>query len=50
MDIPLIFIAMLLLAVIAKPIARLLHIPFGALLVVIGFAASELLTANGIDT
>ena len=50
MDIPLIFIGMLLLAVIAEPIARLLHIPFGALLVVIGFAGSELLTANGIDT
>ena len=50
MDIPLIFIGMLLLAVIAEPLARLLRLPFSALLVIIGFAGSELLTANGIDT
>ena len=41
---------MLLLDVIAEPIAKLLHIPFGALLVVTGSAASKLLTANSIDT
>lgn len=50
MDTALTFIGMLLLAVIAEPIARALHIPFSALLVLFGFAGSELLTANGIDT
>ena len=50
MDTLLIIIAMLLLAVIAEPLARLLRLPFSALLVLIGFAGSELLVANGIDT
>ena len=50
MDILLIFVAMLLLAVLSEPLARLLHLPFSALLVLIGFIGSELLVAGGVDT
>lgn len=50
MDTLLIIVAMLLLAVIAEPLARLLRLPFSALLVIIGFVGSELLVASGIDT
>lgn len=50
MDTILIIIAMLLLAVLTEPLARLLRLPFSALLVVIGFGGSELLVANDIDT
>lgn len=46
----LILSGLLLLAILIKPLAPRLHIPFSALLVVIGFAASELLVFSGIDT
>ena len=45
-----IFMAMLLLAMSVEPVARRLHIPFTALLVVVGFAGSELVVAAGGDT
>ena len=41
---------LLLLAIMVKPLATWLHIPFSALLVVIGFVASEVLVLSGIDT
>ena len=41
---------LLLLAIMVKPLAPRLHIPFSALLVIIGFAASEVLVLSGIDT
>jgi len=39
-----------LLAIAVQPLARKLHIPFSALLVITGFVASELLVFSGIDT
>lgn len=45
-----IVIAMLLLAVVTEPLSRRLHLPFSALLVLIGYFGSELLVASGIDT
>ena len=50
MDTLLVFAGMLLLAVISEPLARLIHLPFSALLVIIGFAGSEPLVAGDIDT
>ena len=41
---------MLLTALLVQPLAERLHVPFFALLVVVGFAGSELLVASGIDT
>ena len=46
----LILSGLLLLAIMVKPLAPRLHIPFSALLVIIGFSASELLVFSGIDT
>jgi CPA1 family monovalent cation:H+ antiporter len=46
----LILSGLLLLAIMVKPLAPRLHIPFSALLVVIGFSASEVLVFSGIDT
>lgn len=46
----LILSGLLLLALAVQPLARKLHIPFSALLVIIGFTASELLVFSGIDT
>ena len=46
----LILSGLLLLAIAVQPLARKLHIPFSALLVITGFAASELLVLAGIDT
>lgn len=43
-------IGMLLLALLMEPLARRLHFPFSAVLVVCGFAGSEALVAAGIDT
>lgn len=45
-----IFIGMLLLAVVCEPLARILRLPFSALLVLIGFIGSEILVAVDIDT
>lgn len=50
MDTPLIIVVMLLIAVMVEPLARLMRFPFSALLVIVGFAGSELLVATGIDT
>ena len=41
---------LLLLAIIVQPLARKIHLPFTATLVVAGFIASELLVMAGIDT
>jgi CPA1 family monovalent cation:H+ antiporter len=46
----LILSGLLLLAIAVQPLARILHIPFSALLVITGFVASELLVLAGIDT
>jgi len=46
----LILSGLLLLAIMIRPLARRLHIPFSALLVIVGFSASELLVFSGIDT
>ncbi|MEN8204475.1 MAG: sodium:proton antiporter [Pseudomonadota bacterium] len=46
----LILSGLLLLAIAVQPLAHKLHIPFSALLVITGFAASELLVLSGIDT
>ena len=46
----LILSGLLLLAIAVQPLAKKLHIPFSALLVITGFAASELLVLSGIDT
>jgi Na+:H+ antiporter len=50
MDTLMVFMAMLLIAVLSEPLAKLLRIPFTALLVLIGFMGSELLVAGGVDT
>ncbi|MEA3412254.1 MAG: cation:proton antiporter [Pseudomonadota bacterium] len=44
------FTAMLLVALIVEPLAEGLRLPFGAALVAVGFAGSELLVYFGIDT
>jgi CPA1 family monovalent cation:H+ antiporter len=44
------FMMMLLFAVLAAPIAERLRLPFSALLVLGGFAGSELIVAAGFDT
>ena len=41
---------MLLLALLIKPLAEKYYIPFAGLLVIVGFAGSELLVSMGIDT
>lgn len=41
---------MLLLALLLKPIAERFHIPFAGLLIITGFAGSELMVAYGMDT
>ena len=46
----LIFSGLLFLALALQPLAQRLHLPFTVVLVVAGFAASELLVAAGIDT
>ena len=50
MNILMIFMAMLLVAMSVEPVARRLHVPFTALLVLVGFAGSELIVAAGGDT
>lgn len=44
------FIAMLLLALLLEPLARLARLPFTAALVTVGFAGSQLIVGAGIDT
>ncbi len=46
----LMFMVMLLLATLAEPVARKLSVPFSALLVLIGFAGSELVVMADFDT
>jgi CPA1 family monovalent cation:H+ antiporter len=46
----LILIGMLLLAIAIQPLARRIHLPFTATLVIAGFGASELLVSSGFDT
>ena len=46
----LMLIGLLLAALLLEPLARLLRLPFAALLVAAGFIGSELLVAQGIDT
>ena len=46
----LILSGLLLLAIIIQPLARKIHVPFTATLVIAGFIASELLVMAGIDT
>jgi CPA1 family monovalent cation:H+ antiporter len=41
---------MLLIALLAEPVADRLRVPFGVVLVVVGFAGSEALVAMGVDT
>ncbi len=41
---------LLLLALVIQPLARRLHLPFTATLVIAGFVASEILVGAGIDT
>ncbi|MEE8264413.1 MAG: sodium:proton antiporter [Gammaproteobacteria bacterium] len=44
------FMVLLLLAVLAEPLAERIRVPFSAVLVVIGFVGSEVLVAAGFDT
>lgn len=46
----LMFMAMLLFAVLLAPLAKRIHLPFSALLVLGGFFGSELIVAMGFDT
>jgi CPA1 family monovalent cation:H+ antiporter len=46
----LILSGLMLLAIVLQPLARILHLPFTATLVIAGFIASELLVMAGIDT
>ena len=46
----LILIGLLLLAITMQPLARRIHLPFTATLVIAGFAASELFVSSGFDT
>ena len=41
---------LLLLAIVVQPLARKIHVPFTATLVIAGFIASESLVMAGIDT
>jgi len=53
MDIPhvvLMFMVMLLFSVLAVPLARCMHLPFSAILILGGFLGSELIVAVGLDT
>jgi len=43
-------LALLLAAVLVEPLARRLHLPFSAVLVVCGFVGSEAVVAAGLDT
>jgi len=45
----LLLFSLLLLAIIVQPLARKIHLPFTAILVITGFIASELLVMTGID-
>lgn len=45
----LVFMAMLLVALISQPIAERLHLPFSAVLVLVGFICSEIITGAGLD-
>lgn len=45
-----IFVGMLLLGVLAQPLARLLRMPFSALLVIVGYVSALAITGLGIDT
>ena len=38
------------LSLIAKPVSRLLHMPFASILVLLGFLVSEIIVSAGIDT
>ncbi|NNF15259.1 MAG: sodium:proton antiporter [Gammaproteobacteria bacterium] len=44
------FTLLLLLAVLATPLTRLVHLPLGAVLVLVGFAGSEIIVRLGFDT
>lgn len=46
----LLFMAMLLAAAVLQPLSRLLRLPYSLMLVLAGFAGSELITASGLDT
>ena len=46
----LLLFSLLLLAILVQPLARKVHLPFTAILVITGFIASELLVVAGIDT
>ena len=49
MHIILVFMAMLLVALMSQPIAERLHLPFSAVLVLVGFVCSEIITGLGLD-
>ncbi len=49
-SVALIVMAMLLVALLLEPVARRLHLPFGAALVAGGFTGAELIIAAGFDT
>ena len=46
----LLFVGMLLAAIVIEPVAKVLRLPFGAALVVVGFVGSNALVAYGVDT
>ena len=46
----LLLFSLLLLAILVQPLARKIHLPFTAILVLSGFLASELLVVAGVDT
>jgi CPA1 family monovalent cation:H+ antiporter len=46
----LILSGLMLLAIVLQPLARIIHVPFTATLVIAGFIASELLVLADIDT
>ena len=53
MDIPeriLFFMALLIVALAAQPVAQRIRVPFSALLVLFGYIGSELIIATGLDT
>jgi CPA1 family monovalent cation:H+ antiporter len=50
MDTLMVFMAMLLVAMLAEPVARRMHLPFSVLLVFIGFVGSEVIVWMGMDT
>ncbi len=43
-------VVLLLLALIAEPISRLVRLPYSSVLVIVGYVASELAVMSGIDT